>query len=80
MTKSPPQPSQKKGLKERLKCLQKRQPQRHHVWAAQKKFTTKCTSILCTVCGLWIHKGCAGLTDELFEFLDKQLQATGMAY
>ena len=80
MTKSPPQPSQKKGLKERLKCLQKRQPQRHHVWAAQKKFTTKCTSILCTVCGLWIHKGCAGLTDELFEFLDKQFQATGMAY
>ena len=45
-----------------------------------EKFTAKCSSVLCTVCGLWIHKGCAGMTDDIFEFLDKQLQATGMAY
>ena len=45
-----------------------------------KKFTAKCSSVLCTVCGLWIHKGCAGMTDDIFDFLDKQLQATEMAY
>ena len=45
-----------------------------------KKFTAKCSSVLCTVCGLWIHKGCARMTDDIFDFLDKQLQATGMAY
>ena len=45
-----------------------------------KKFTAKCTCILCTVCGLWIHKTCSGVSDELFDFLDKQMQATGVAY
>ena len=45
-----------------------------------KKFTSKCTCILCTVCGLWIHKTCSGVSDELFDFLDKQMQATGVAY
>ena len=45
-----------------------------------KKFSTKDTCILCTVCGLWIHKSCSGVTDELFDFLDKQHQATGVAY
>ena len=45
-----------------------------------KKFTTKDACILCTVCGLWIHKSCAGVTDEIFDFLDKQMQATGVAY
>ena len=45
-----------------------------------KKFTSKDFSILCTVCGLWIHKQCAGVTDEIFDFLDKQMKATGVAY
>ena len=45
-----------------------------------KKFTAKDACILCTVCGLWIHKSCSGITDELFDFLDKQMQATGVAY
>ena len=45
-----------------------------------KKFTNKCASILCTVCGLWIHKACSGVTDEIFDLLDKQFTATGMAY
>lgn len=45
-----------------------------------KKFTSKEASVQCTVCGLWIHKVCAGLTDELFDFLDKQFSATGTAY
>ena len=45
-----------------------------------KKFTSKCACILCTVCGLWIHKTCAGVTDEIFNFLDKQMEATGVAY
>ena len=45
-----------------------------------KKFTNKDACILCTVCGLWIHKNCAGVTNNIFDFLDKQLQATGMAY
>ena len=45
-----------------------------------KKFTGKDACILCTVCGLWIHKSCSGVTDDLFDFLDKQLTATGVAY
>ena len=45
-----------------------------------KKFTSKDDCILCTVCRLWIHKSCSGVTDEIFDFLDKQMQATGVAY
>ena len=32
------------------------------------------------MCGLWIHKSCSGVTNDLFDFLDKQLTATGVAY
>jgi hypothetical protein len=34
----------------------------------------------CTVCALWIHKTCSGISDEGFKFVNEQLQSTGMAY
>lgn len=34
----------------------------------------------CTVCGLWIHKACSGISDEFFRYLEEQVKATGMAY
>ena len=34
----------------------------------------------CTVCGLWIHKSCSGITDEFFKHLEEQVKNTGMAY
>ncbi len=34
----------------------------------------------CTICGLWIHKGCSGVTDEFFKHLEDQVKNTGMAY
>jgi flagellar biosynthesis GTPase FlhF len=32
------------------------------------------------VCALWIHKTCAGISDEIFNFLDTQQKETGTAY
>jgi hypothetical protein len=56
-----------KMVKEGEKCLQ-----------CAKKFTKSDYSLQCTVCGLWIHKVCSGVTDDLFKFLDQKL--TGTAY
>jgi len=45
-----------------------------------KKFNKSEHCVQCTVCGLWIHKVCSGLTDELFDFIEKQLKQTGITY
>ena len=34
----------------------------------------------CTLCGLWSHKSCAGVSDEFFKQLDEQAKNTGMAF
>ena len=34
----------------------------------------------CTVCGLWAHKTCSGVTDEIFTLIDLQKKATGKSY
>ena len=48
--------------------------------ACSKKFGKSDFSAQCTVCGLWIHKACANLTDEMFKFLDDQFKLTGTAF
>ena len=48
--------------------------------ACSKKFGKSDFSVQCTVCGLWIHKACANLTDEMFKFLDDQFKLTGTAF
>jgi len=45
-----------------------------------QKFKQKDTSIQCTICGLWAHKTCSGVTNELFKCLSDQFKATGRAY
>jgi hypothetical protein len=45
-----------------------------------KKFTKSDCSVQCTVCGLWIHKGCADISDEVFNLLDKMKKETGSMY
>jgi hypothetical protein len=45
-----------------------------------KKFNKSDYSLQCTVCALWIHKTCSGISDEGFKFVNEQLQSTGMAY
>lgn len=37
-------------------------------------------SIACTICGLWCHKECTGLTDEVFKFIQAQFKANGVTY
>ncbi len=34
----------------------------------------------CIICGLWIHKGCSGISDEFFKHLEDQVKNTGSAY
>ena len=48
--------------------------------ACSKKFGKSDFSVQCTVCGLWIHKTCGNLTDEMFKFLDDQFKLTGTAF
>ena len=48
--------------------------------ACSKKFGKSDFSVQCTVCRLWIHKGCANLKDEMFKFLDDQFKLTGTAF
>jgi hypothetical protein len=48
--------------------------------ACGKKFKQSQYSIQCTVCALWIHKACANISDEHFNFLDTQHKQIGMAY
>jgi len=45
-----------------------------------KKFNKTDNCLQCTVCGLWIHKTCSGLSDELFDFMEKQIKQTGITY
>ncbi len=45
-----------------------------------KKFKQSEYSLQCTICGLWIHKTCSGITDELYNLIDLQLQQTGRTY
>jgi hypothetical protein len=45
-----------------------------------KKFTKNEAAIQCTVCGLWIHKTCANMSDEVFDLLDKQKRENGITY
>ena len=45
-----------------------------------KKFKQSEYSLQCTICGLWIHKTCSGITDELYSLIDLQLQQTGRTY
>jgi hypothetical protein len=45
-----------------------------------KKFTKNDAAVQCTVCGLWIHKQCADISNEVFDFLDRQKKETGRAY
>jgi hypothetical protein len=45
-----------------------------------KKFTKSEAAIQCMVCGLWIHKTCANMSDETFNLLDTQRKDTGTTY
>jgi hypothetical protein len=45
-----------------------------------KKFAQKDSSVRCSVCKLWCHKTCAGLTDEFFKCLVEQYKATKRTY
>ena len=45
-----------------------------------QKFKQKDTSVKCTVCGLWAHKSCSGLSNEFFKCLAEQFKASGRAY
>jgi hypothetical protein len=45
-----------------------------------KKFSKSDTSVQCTVCGLWIHKICANMSDEVFDLLEKQKKENGITY
>jgi hypothetical protein len=45
-----------------------------------QKFKRSDAAVMCTVCGLWAHKKCSGVSDEFFKFLAEQHKATGRAY
>ncbi len=34
----------------------------------------------CTLCGLWSHKACSGISDEFFKQLEEQVKNTGVAF
>jgi hypothetical protein len=36
--------------------------------------------VQCSVCGLWIHKACANISDDGFKFLEEQVKNTGTAF
>ncbi len=42
--------------------------------------TGKQYSVHCTLCKLWCHKECAGLSDQLFKMLELQRKETGQAF
>ena len=48
--------------------------------ACGKKFCKTDYCVQCTVCGLWAHKACVNMTDELYNLLDLQHKQTGKAY
>jgi len=45
-----------------------------------QKFKQKDASVQCAVCGLWTHKTCAGLSNEVFNCLAEQFRLTKRAY
>jgi len=45
-----------------------------------QKLKQKDASLQCTVCGLWIHKSCSGITNEVFNALANLFKDTGKAY
>jgi hypothetical protein len=45
-----------------------------------KKLKKSETSVQCTVCSLWCHKECAGISNEFIKFLEEQKRNTGLAY
>jgi len=48
--------------------------------ACNKKFTKTEFCVQCTVCGLWAHKACIGMSDEIFNFFELQHKQTGITY
>jgi hypothetical protein len=48
--------------------------------ACSKKFNKSEYSLQCTVCGLWVHKTCSGISDDGYKFVSEQLQLTGIGY
>ncbi len=48
--------------------------------ACQRNCTKAQHSVRCTLCELWCHKTCAGLSDEAFRGLDVQQKETGTAF
>jgi hypothetical protein len=48
--------------------------------ACNKKFNKSEYSLQCTVCGLWVHKTCSGISDDGYKFVSEQLQLTGVGY
>jgi len=42
-----------------------------------KKFNKSEACVRCNICGLWSHKQCAGLTDDLFKMMEMQIKVTG---
>lgn len=48
--------------------------------ACGKKFNKTDSSVQCTVCGLWAHKTCIGMSDEIFNFINSQRKQTGITY
>jgi hypothetical protein len=45
-----------------------------------KKFAQKEASVKCSVCGLWCHKSCSGLTNDFFNCMAAQFKATKRTY
>ncbi len=48
--------------------------------ACQRNCTKAQHSVRCTLCELWCHKTCSGLSDEAFKGLDIQQKETGTAF
>jgi hypothetical protein len=45
-----------------------------------KKFTNKEAAVRCSICGLWSHKACSGLTNDFFNALAEQYKLTKRTY
>jgi hypothetical protein len=52
----------------------------HPCLGCGKQCTQSQYSVLCTMCSLWSHKECAGLTDAYFKNLEMQKKEMGIAY
>ena len=70
------QSTQKKG-----KAKKKQQPvNSDNCLACGKKCTGKQYSVFCTLCEIWCHKDCAGLSDAVFKSLQVQAKEAGIAW